>query len=108
MEHSRTAAAGVIHEIKQMLVNDLEVRLVPDQIPDDCSLVENGLALDSILIAELIAKIEDRFGLQFDERVLEPDLFDNLSLLAAFVASACQAAASAADEVEKGEVPCRT
>jgi len=38
------------------------------------------------LIAELIARIEDRFGLQLDDRVLEAELFNNLSLLAGFVA----------------------
>jgi acyl carrier protein len=108
MEQSLTGAAGVIQELKRMLVDDLQVRLVPDQIPDDCSLMEDGLALDSILIAELIAKIEDRFGLQFDDRVLEPDLFNNLSMLAGFVLSESRAAQVARDEVPEGEAPCRT
>jgi len=64
----------------------MQLNVVRDEIPDDYSLLESGLGLDSILIAELIARIEDRFSLQFDDRVLEADLFNNLSLLAGFVA----------------------
>ena len=47
--------------------------------------MEGGLALDSILIAELIAQIENRFGLQFDDQVFDEQLFVNLSALGDFV-----------------------
>lgn len=67
-------------------MEDMQLNVVRDEIPDNYSLLESGLGLDSILIAELIARIEDRFGLQLDDRVLEAALFNNLSLLAAFVA----------------------
>jgi acyl carrier protein len=86
MQSTLIGTADMVRQIKDILVTDLQVSVVPDEIPDDYSLMEGGLALDSILIAELIAQIEDRFGLQFDERVLEPELFNNLSALAAFVA----------------------
>jgi acyl carrier protein len=78
----------IIRQIKQILVEDMQLNVVPDEIPDDYSLLESGLGLDSILIAELIARIEDRFGLQLDDRVLEAELFNNLSLLAGFIAQA--------------------
>ena len=86
MQSTLTGTAEMVRQIKQILVTDLQVNVVPDEIPDNYSLLEGGLALDSILIAELIAHIEDRFGLQFDERVLEPELFADLSVLAEFVA----------------------
>ncbi len=86
MENTLTGNADVVEQIKQILVGDLEIRVVAAEIPDDCSLLERGLALDSILIAELIVRIEERFGFQFDDRMLETRLFDNLSELAAFVA----------------------
>lgn len=85
MEHTLSDMAEVAQQIKQILVDDLELRLIAAEIPDDCSLLERGLALDSILIAELIVRIENRFGFQFDDRMLETRLFDNLSELAAFV-----------------------
>jgi len=64
----------------------MQLNIVLEEIPDDYSLLERGLGLDSILIAELIARIEDRFGLHFDDRVLDVELFNNLTLLAGFVA----------------------
>lgn len=81
-----------IRQIKHILVDDMQLNVAQDEIPDDYSLLESGLGLDSILIAELIARIEDRFGLQLDDRVLDAALFNNLSLLAAFVAQECLAA----------------
>jgi acyl carrier protein len=105
MENTLIASPDVVHRIKQILVEDLQLRLVPDLIPDDCSLLQSGLALDSILIAELIAQIESRFGLQLDDRVLDPTLFEKLSTLAAFVASE-QIAALANVKDATGGSPC--
>jgi acyl carrier protein len=82
-----TETVDVIQQIKLLLVEDMQIGVRPEDIPEDYSLLESGLALDSILIAELITRIEDRFGIQFDDRELEPDLFNNLSRLAAFVES---------------------
>ncbi len=73
-------------------MEDMQLNVVREEIPDDYSLLESGLGLDSILIAELIARIEDRFGLHFDDRVLDAELFNNLTLLAGFVAQERQAA----------------
>ncbi len=81
-----TETTDIIQQIKHILVDDMQLNVVCDEIPDDYSLLESGLGLDSILIAELIARIEDRFGLQFDERVMNSELFNNLTLLAGFVA----------------------
>lgn len=86
MDKNVTEASEIIQEIKQILVKDMQLNVVPEEIPDNYSLLESGLALDSILIAELITRIEDRFGLQFDDDVLNAELFNNLSLLAGFVA----------------------
>jgi acyl carrier protein len=86
MENNVTGATEIIHEIKNILVEDMQLNVIPEEIPDNYSLLESGLALDSILIAELITRIEDRFGLQFDEGVLNAELFNNLGILAGFVA----------------------
>lgn len=106
MEQTLIGTADVVQQIKHILIADLQLKAMPDQIPDDCSLMEGGLALDSILIAELIALIEDRFGLQFDERVLEGHLFDNLTVLAGFVAREHAASRSNDGELESGGSPC--
>lgn len=85
MENTVTGTAEVVQQIKRILVEDLEVGIAPDEIADDFPLMEGGLALDSILIAELIAQIENRFGLQFDDQVFDEELFENLSALGGFV-----------------------
>jgi acyl carrier protein len=85
MENTLTGTSEIVQRIKRILVEDLEVGVSLDDIPDDYSLMEGGLALDSILIAELIARIENRFGLQFDEQVFDEELFENVSVLGDFV-----------------------
>lgn len=86
VENKLIETADIIQQIKHILVEDMQLNVVSDDIPDDYSLLEGGLSLDSILIAELIARIEDRFGLHFDDRVLDVELFNNLTLLSGFVA----------------------
>lgn len=85
MEDKTIGTKDIIQQIKHILVEEMQLNVVCEEIPDDYSLLESGLALDSILIAELIARIEDRFALQFDDRVLKAELFNRLSLLAGFV-----------------------
>lgn len=86
VENKLIETTDIIQQIKHILVEDMQLNVVSDEIPNDYSLLESGLGLDSILIAELIARIEDRFGLHFDDRVLDVELFNNLTLLAGFVA----------------------
>jgi acyl carrier protein len=92
MENKMTKTNDISRQIKYILVEDMQIKVALEEIPDDYSLLESGLALDSIVIAELIARIEDRFGLQFDNRILNAGLLNNLSLLADFVAQEHQAA----------------
>lgn len=96
----------IIQQIKHILVEDMQLNVVRDEIPDNYSLLEGGLGLDSILIAELIARIEDRFGLQFDDRVMEADLFNNLTLLAGFVAQELLAAEGSARNSQSQGATC--
>ncbi len=86
VENKLLETTDIIRQIKEILIEDMQLNLVRDEIPDNYSMLEGGLGLDSILIAELIARIEDRFGLHFDDRVLDVELFNNLTLLAGFVA----------------------
>lgn len=96
----------IVQQIKHILVEDMQLNVVRDEIPDNYSLLEGGLGLDSILIAELIARIEDRFGLQFDDRVMEADLFNNLTLLAGFVAQELLAAEGSARNSQSQGATC--
>ena len=105
MESTPVETTEIVQQIKRILVEDLQLNVVPSQIPDDYSLLEDGLALDSIVIAELLVQIENRFGLEFDDRALDVELFENLSRLAAFVARACRAR-SDVESSQPGGAPC--
>ncbi len=85
MGNKVTEASEMIQEIKHILVEDMQLNVIPEEIPDNYSLLESGLALDSILIAELITRIEDKYELRFGDDVLKVELFNNLNLLASFV-----------------------
>lgn len=105
MTNTAPSTADVVRQLKQILVHDLLLNVTADEIADDYSLLEDGLALDSIVIEELIALTEDRFGVQFDDRVLNTELFANLSVFAAFVAEECLAAKSK-QQPRSGVSPC--
>jgi acyl carrier protein len=100
MQNNEPTAADIACEIKRILVEEMQLNVTAAAIPDDYSLLDSGLALDSILISELIARIEDRFGLRFDDRLLEAELFNNISRLAAFVA---QEQISSGVNVQRGQ-----
>jgi acyl carrier protein len=106
MENKVSRASEIIQEIKHILVEDIQLNVAPEEILDNYSLLESGLALDSILIAELITRIEDRFGLQFDDNVLNAELFNNLSLLAGFVAQRLREVQFNARDSQSEEVAC--
>ncbi len=71
--------------IKTLIAEDLDVNVGIDEIDDHVSLLEKGLALDSVVIVELINLLEDRFGFHFDDEDMKPDLFASVTTLAEFV-----------------------
>lgn len=97
MENTLTSTSDVVQQLKDILVQELVLGVTLDEIPDDCSLLEDGLALDSIVVEEFIVRIEDHFGVRFDDGVLNPELLSNLSMLGAFVARE----KAAAESIEK-------
>ena len=94
MNSTPTTVAEAVDKLKHILATDLQLNVMVEDIRNDYSLLEDGLALDSILIEELIAQIERQFELQFDDRILDARLFANLTTLAAFVVDEQTAAAS--------------
>lgn len=87
MIESAQSTREVARQLKTILVKDLGLSLKEEEITDDVPLLEGGLALDSVVIAELIARIEDEFGIRFEDQNLRLELFENLMTLAEFVSS---------------------
>ena len=55
-------------------------------LDDDASLLENGI-VDSTGVIELVAFVEDAFGITVDDDEVVPDHFDSVKRLVAYVHS---------------------
>lgn len=71
----------MIGSVRELVVTSWPQRFVATDLPDDVSLGETGLGLDSVEIAELLMACEDRFG-----RPVGPELFALVPLTIAGVA----------------------
>jgi acyl carrier protein len=56
-----------------------------DVIPDTQNLLDGGPRLDSLALADLLVRIEQRFGIVIDESLLDPSDIGSISALAAMV-----------------------
>ena len=75
----------VIEDLCRMIVDELDVRLPPQDVSADTALFDGGLELDSFAVVELINLIEQAFGFEFSEADLCPESFVDVSTLAAVV-----------------------
>ena len=76
---------AIVNQLKDIIVNQLDVNLTYDEIDETVSLFEDGLGLDSIAIVNLIVSIEKKFSIKIPDDELNADLFANLTVLAEFV-----------------------
>jgi acyl carrier protein len=75
----------VLEQVKRIVAEDLDVNLSYEQISDTVPLFEEGLALDSVVLVELISFIEKRFNIQLRDDVLNMETFHNLESVARVV-----------------------
>ncbi len=57
-----------------------------DRLDDDASFLENGI-VDSTGVIELVAFVEETFGITVEDHEVVPEHFDSVSRLAAYVAN---------------------
>ncbi len=91
----------IVEQLKTILAEDLDINLRREEIDERAPLLEEGLALDSVVIIELIGHVESRFGFQFGDENLSTELFRNLTTLAEFIAAQAGSADAAG-----GDSPC--
>lgn len=77
----------IVNELKNIIANELDVNLKVEAIDENISLFEEGLALDSISLVELISSVEQHFDFQFNDGELSPENFNTLNILAKFINS---------------------
>jgi acyl carrier protein len=75
----------VLEQVKRIVAEDLDVNLSYDEIDETVPLFEEGLALDSVILVELISFIEKRFNIQLRDDVLNMETFYNLQSVAQIV-----------------------
>jgi acyl carrier protein len=72
----------VLERIKRIVVEDLDVNLKYEDLDETVPLFEEGLALDSVILVELIGFIEKRFDIVLDDETLNVATFSNLQSVA--------------------------
>lgn len=73
-------------KVKAMLVEQLRLRMKPEEIEDDAVLFgDPGLGLDSVDAIELVAGIEQHFGVVVPSEAEARDAFGNLETLADYL-----------------------
>ncbi|HEX3126894.1 MAG TPA: phosphopantetheine-binding protein [Thermoanaerobaculia bacterium] len=78
-------ADSIVTELKRIIADDLDVNIRFDEIDETVPLLGEGLALDSVVVVELISLVEDRFGFEFEDSELNVESFRNLNALAGVI-----------------------
>ncbi len=80
-----SAFESLKYRIKHIIVGTLNLEVDPEEIPDDEALFEGGMNIDSIATLEIIAAIEEEFGITVEDDELTLELFDSVTSLVAYV-----------------------
>lgn len=75
----------VATRVKILLVQVLQIDIDPEDIADDEPLFGDGLAADSMVALELVAAIEEAFGIEVTDDELRVELFESLRGLVEYV-----------------------
>lgn len=73
---------AIVQELKCILVEEMDVNLSFDEVDETVPLLDEGLALDSIILVEFISCIETKFSIAFEDVDLRVSAFENLTTLA--------------------------
>lgn len=74
---------SIQHQIRRFILENFYVS-EPSALADDTSLVGTGL-VDSTGILEVLAFLEEEFGIEVTDRETTPDNLDSIERMAAFV-----------------------
>ncbi len=73
-------------QLKQMIVERLFMRIAPEEIEEDKSLIDE-YGVDSVSLLELVVGIEEVFGVTIEDEEFSVANFETVSALAAFIRS---------------------
>jgi acyl carrier protein len=75
----------IIETLKQIIAEDLDLNVSYEQIGDEASFLEDGLALDSISMAEFIDHLERKFSIRILDEDLDTATFKSLGSVVSLV-----------------------
>ncbi len=75
----------LLYELQVLLLEVTEVDIDPNLIDLDEALLDGNLGMDSVEILTYVQEIEERFGFEFDDDDLNPEVLSSLRALAEFV-----------------------
>lgn len=71
-------------QLKQMIVERLFMRIAPEEIEEDKSLIDH-YGVDSVSLLELVVGIEEVFGVAIEDEEFSVAHFETVSALATFI-----------------------
>ncbi|NJK33224.1 MAG: acyl carrier protein [Deltaproteobacteria bacterium] len=87
MDSEAHSEQAIVAALTHIIAHELDVRIPEQDIDPKLPLLEGGLMLDSMVLFELIAKIEERYAVSFPTEDLRTEYFANLEVLAGHVAA---------------------
>ena len=72
--------------LKKMIVQRLFMKIAPDKIEDDKSLIE-AYGVDSVSLLELVVGLEEEFGVKIGDREFNVKNFETVAALSHFIQS---------------------
>lgn len=73
---------AVVADLIRIIAHELDVRIAEEQIDPTAPLLEGGLMLDSMVLFELITRVEQRYGVGFPADNLSSEVFASIEVLA--------------------------
>lgn len=77
--------ADTLDDVRDVLVEALELHQRPDELGRDTALFGALPELDSFGVVQLVAALEDRFGIVVDDDEFGADIFETVGSLTDFV-----------------------
>lgn len=75
----------LFNEVKETIVEELNLNIAPSEIGDDVLLFEGGIGLDSVDGLELLVAVERRFDIEIDDGDLGGDVLKSVHSLVDFI-----------------------
>ena len=76
---------AIKRRIKEIIIKECELDILPDNIGDNDYLLHGGLNMDSIVMVEILVKLEEEFNIYFEDYELTEDNMVSVNVIARLV-----------------------